>query len=224
MLGLLLLGSVPLVTPANQVNSTNLITEADYPRESRTEGAQGRTRVRVSVNSLGKQYRCEILTSSGLESIDKASCAVVMKKAIFEPARDELGVPIVGQIFMNLNWRVNKSRYPRATTVLPDVAFSVKNLPDDAQYALVTLSVLVDLAGSMSHCSVVVSSGIPAIDTIACPTFLKDAVLKPALDETDMPTKSVQLVRVAFAPSESVALDPAAIGQQNTEPASEDSQ
>ncbi|WP_088201812.1 energy transducer TonB [Sphingobium sp. Z007] len=144
---LMLLAGASLASPPKLIDGQNLISPSDYPKESRTEGEQGRTRVKISVSPSGKQYRCETLTSSGFSSIDKASCRVIMNKARFIHASDESGKPITGLYFMNLNWRVSNSRYPMASTVLPDLVFTVDRIPNGAPYAFLTLFALFDEAG-----------------------------------------------------------------------------
>ncbi len=96
---------------------------SDYPPEAWKAGSEGLVAYRLTVNAEGSPTSCEIVQSAGDAALDAASCAVVMERAKFDPARDEGGNPIEGVYEDSHNWRKREPEFPGTMKV--HVAFTV---------------------------------------------------------------------------------------------------
>jgi TonB family protein len=116
----------------------------DYPAEALRDNAQGTTRFEVAVDADGKATACTIIKSSGHLSLDQQTCAVLMSRARFKPARDEAGNPVAG------TWR-------RRVIWIPGNEPSRSAGPAFAGYGV---AVGFDDSGAVSSCKVVPLSAI----------------------------------------------------------------
>jgi TonB family protein len=116
----------------------------DYPAEALRNKAQGTTRFEVAVDADGKATGCTILKSSGHASLDQQTCAVLMSRARFKPARDDAGNPVAG------TWR-------HLVVWIPGNAASRSSGPAFAGHGV---SVDFDDSGAVSACKVVPLSAI----------------------------------------------------------------
>lgn len=99
----------PRFTPAGarpSNDSSRWVTTGDYPARDLREGNQGTTRFRAIVGTNGRVQACEVLGSSGYESLDNAACANVTRRARFSAATDESGAKVVGSYVGSVVWRI----------------------------------------------------------------------------------------------------------------------
>lgn len=96
---------------------------ADYPREAWKAGSEGLVEYRLTVDAEGSPTSCHITQSSGHAALDEVTCAVVMERAKFDPARDEDGNPIEGVYEDAHSWRKREPEFPGTMKV--HVAFTV---------------------------------------------------------------------------------------------------
>lgn len=75
-----------------------------YPPDAIRKGEQGRTVARVRLDAAGWPSSCVIATSSGSKSLDSATCAILMRQARFEPARDRDGGAIASDYTVPVRW------------------------------------------------------------------------------------------------------------------------
>jgi hypothetical protein len=68
-----------------------LFSSDDYPTAALERDREGETQLMLLVNEQGKVVNCYNLIPSNIASIDAMSCAVVIIRAKFEPARDAQG-------------------------------------------------------------------------------------------------------------------------------------
>lgn len=98
----------PAPPPAHAPTSPRLLTEIvgpdDYPMALIQTGAQGRVGFRIRVASDGAPAACEIFETSGYPMLDAHTCALVMQRARFEPARDEQGAPVLSLVRSSVRW------------------------------------------------------------------------------------------------------------------------
>ncbi|MDJ0642932.1 MAG: energy transducer TonB [Erythrobacter sp.] len=114
-------------------------TAADYPVDAWQADLEGRVEYRLAVNADGKPTSCEVLQSSGHMSLDEASCAIVMERGQFNPARDEDGEATDGTYEDVHIWRKREPEFPGTFNI--HVAFTV------------------DATGKSSDCEVIDISG-----------------------------------------------------------------
>lgn len=78
--------------------SSRPLTQRDYRSENRRAWPSGqRVLVTFDVLTNGRASDCKVFQSSGVPSIDAETCALVIGKLRFRPARDEDGRPIVAR-------------------------------------------------------------------------------------------------------------------------------
>jgi|GEM_PF-6113982 len=78
----------------------------DYPVTLIRAGAQGRVVAVVQISASGQPTGCEIAQSTGYPDLDAHSCAIILQRAQFEPARDEYGDPVASSARAPINWQI----------------------------------------------------------------------------------------------------------------------
>jgi protein TonB len=76
-----------------------------YPEAALRAGREGRTVMRLTINTQGRVAGCEIVQSSGSADLDAASCATV-RAWVYFPATDAQGGPIEVQANQPMAWRL----------------------------------------------------------------------------------------------------------------------
>ncbi|MDF7773794.1 energy transducer TonB [Sphingomonas sp. AOB5] len=71
-------------------------TAEDYPARMMERGAEGTTIVALAINATGRVTGCKVTQSSGFAELDRATCAVLMRRGRFNPAVDSSGNPAAG--------------------------------------------------------------------------------------------------------------------------------
>jgi TonB family protein len=66
------------------------------PLAALRDNAQGSVRLVVSADTEGRVSKCLVIPSSGHEALDEAACDGMIRFAMFDPARDEMGRPVAG--------------------------------------------------------------------------------------------------------------------------------
>ncbi len=97
----------PLYTPKNAVPITapgSWATTNDYPARDLREGNQGRVGFSLSVGSNGKVQSCVVTNSSSFPGLDKATCDLVSRRAMFRAATDESGAVVAGSYSGTIRW------------------------------------------------------------------------------------------------------------------------
>ena len=84
-----------------------LVSPGDYPADALRNGEQGTVIFALKIGIDGLPKQCLIVQSSKSESLDRATCAVMMKRARFKPARDSHGVAVEDVYQGQLNWRLS---------------------------------------------------------------------------------------------------------------------
>jgi protein TonB len=92
----------PDVVPADQLAAApqprtsmlTWITPDDYPAEALRNEWKGRVTAAWVVEKDGRVSRCRIVASSGHESLDAATCRLIMLRGAYLPARDKAMNPV----------------------------------------------------------------------------------------------------------------------------------
>lgn len=84
-----------------------LFSSDDYPAEALDKGEQGTAQAKLTVDADGRVERCDIIRSSGHESLDKATCAVLKRRARFTAATGSDGAAIPSEyVTPPVTWRL----------------------------------------------------------------------------------------------------------------------
>jgi TonB family protein len=90
--------ATPIGSPASWV------TDADYPMEALLKQQQGMVTYQLQIDAQGRPGWCRVVQSSGSESLDAVTCALVRARARFRPARDSKGRPVPSDYQSRLRW------------------------------------------------------------------------------------------------------------------------
>ncbi len=87
-------------------NPANWVTVGDYRSSWINRGWTGVARFRLDVGANGKVRDCAITTSSGHAELDDATCALISRRAQFEPAKDATGTKVAGTYSSSVRWQL----------------------------------------------------------------------------------------------------------------------
>ena len=91
-----------------------LFSSDDYPVDAMQNGWQGTVVVDLRIDAKGQPRRCEIVRTSGHQSLDVATCNIMLIRARFIPAKDSNGDP-VEDVFRTppIMWRLVEEPAPQ---------------------------------------------------------------------------------------------------------------
>lgn len=95
-----------LLAAGTPATAQRLIT-AGYPPRAFREGREGTAAYTVDVTADGRAENCIITQSTGSLDLDEATCADLVKRARFNPARDEHGTPVRGRFSSKMVWKLS---------------------------------------------------------------------------------------------------------------------
>ena len=98
--------TAPVPAHRARANLARLISNNDYPVGALRRGAEGRAAFRLLVAADGVPAACKIEQSSGDAELDRTSCALIMARARFEPARDKAGREVPDIVHSSITWRL----------------------------------------------------------------------------------------------------------------------
>lgn len=81
-------------------------TMSDYPSYSLANEHEGTSKFMVKVKVDGTVATCKIISSSGHEELDAATCKIVTRRAKFNPATDAKGSPVEGYFQGAVDWEL----------------------------------------------------------------------------------------------------------------------
>lgn len=81
------------------------------------EGAHGRVSFRLSINADGNPDACGILTSSGSQELDSATCDLLLARSHFKPAVGPDGGPVRGSYSSAVLWMIPTGLEPWVSRV-----------------------------------------------------------------------------------------------------------
>lgn len=87
-------------------NPGNWITDRDYRSNWIRREMAGSASFSLQISATGKVTGCSIISSTGHDALDQATCALIQKRAKFEPARDNKGNPTAGTYRSSITWRL----------------------------------------------------------------------------------------------------------------------
>jgi periplasmic protein TonB len=90
-------------TPRNDV--LKWITRKDYPKAALATRDEGVTIFAIHINAAGKITECTVTRSSGSAILDQTTCALLTRRAKFNPARGPDGQPVPSVWRSRFVWR-----------------------------------------------------------------------------------------------------------------------
>lgn len=101
--------ATPSFTPRAATPRTNpagWVTTDDYRSNWIRQEMTGKARFRLEIAADGRVMNCTITGSSGHSQLDAATCALVSRRAKFQPARGSEGQPVVGSYSSAIDWQL----------------------------------------------------------------------------------------------------------------------
>lgn len=92
--------------PRARMDLVSLVRDEDYPAPALANREQGTARFTLNVLANGRVGRCVIDRSTGSSALDHATCAILVRRARFTPARDSNGYPAADTFSGSLTWRL----------------------------------------------------------------------------------------------------------------------
>ena len=89
---------------AAKANLVAIFSDDDYPAEAIRHEEQGTVAYRLQINRRGRVAECSIVSSSGSDTLDDATCRIIEDRARFEPARDTAGKRIGDEYSGRIRW------------------------------------------------------------------------------------------------------------------------
>ena len=82
------------------------VTTDDYRGNWIRQEMTGKARFRLEIAADGRVAGCTITASSGHPELDAATCALVTRRAKFQPARGSEGEPVAGSYSNAIDWQL----------------------------------------------------------------------------------------------------------------------
>lgn len=73
-------------------------SEETYPPYAKRHSIEGRVSVRLTIDETGLVSDCRVTASSGVPTLDQATCADAISNGRFKPAVDASGKPITSEL------------------------------------------------------------------------------------------------------------------------------
>lgn len=144
-------------------NAEAIITPDDYPVKALQRHEYGISSIVMRVSADGKVTTCDVTESSSSAALDLATCTLYKRRAKFDPAKNDVGVPVAGEYRLATNWGLDDHQ-PQTTI---ESFLQVPVIPADYQ-SPVKARLLFNEAGRVTACEVMESSGSIAADHAAC--------------------------------------------------------
>jgi TonB family protein len=108
--------------PPRKGSIATIFSEDDYPAEAFKNGWEGDVGIKVRVGVDGRPHSCWILHSSGYAVLDVQTCAIVLGRARFVPARDSNGDAVIDDFVLpTVRWAIDGSTRPHLAADLTPV-------------------------------------------------------------------------------------------------------
>lgn len=197
--------SLPTITDTRVPDVREILSYTDFPQFLLNQGDADRTvYTRTTVRPDGTIDNCAAEASSGDQRLDAYTCALIVKRAKFLPARWVDGSAVYGVLRMPVRWLILNSVNAPSEGV-PDLELSVNHLPKGAHSSVdINLQIAADEKGHPVSCA----EWAPAIDDrskrfpelvpIACQQATASLVLTSPIDASGKPARSVQSATVRF--------------------------
>lgn len=183
----------------------------DMPDYVQIAGINRIIATRTTIRPDGAPQDCTQDRASGDRKLDAYTCAIILKRAKFEPARWIDGSQVYAVLRTPVTWAIggpaSKSEFEEAYP--PDMDILVSRLPPGAgSRASLKLVIAVNENGRVVSCEVAPqvkwdhAKVFPELVPIACQQLINQFTVIPAKDGAGKPVRSVQTASVAFTTDE----------------------
>ena len=198
--------SVPVINDKRTPDVRSVFSADDFPIYLASAGVSRTVYTRTTVRPDGLIQNCVAESTSGDAKLDAYTCAIIVKRAKFLPAKWIDGSPAYGVIRVPVSWRIgNAPPAEGEMQSVPDLELSVNRLPKGAhKIAPVSLDVGADETGHVVSCvghppaAHNLGPRFPELVPIACEQVTKTLSVQPAFDSSGKPLRSVQTASVHF--------------------------
>jgi TonB family protein len=128
--------------PAPSLPPGTWVETSDYPPEALRNDEEGTTHFVLAVSEDGKVEDCKVVTSSGHQALDDATCTLIQQRARFRPAFDKDGNKVAGTYATAVVWKIPAAPSP------PPFKF--------------VITYTVEKDGAVTGCKVIADEGQPA--------------------------------------------------------------
>jgi hypothetical protein len=198
------------MTPSGISDVRGLFSYTDMPRYLIEAGSDLSKNVytRTTVRPDGSTENCTVEVTSGDPKLDAYTCALIVKRGKFQPARWTDGSPVYGVIRVPVSWRISAVGAPEEDPLKsrsPDLELSVNQLPKGANSIVgIMLELAADESGHVVSCmeSPPLKNDrrkhFPELTPVACEQVAKNVPIKAPLDAAGKPMRSIQTASVYF--------------------------
>jgi len=95
-----------IAKPAFQPNLYLLFSVNDYPSSALRQRQQGTAGVYFRIGTDGRVSDCRVAESSGSAALDAQTCAIIVKRARYQPARTKTGEMVASIGFQRIRWEI----------------------------------------------------------------------------------------------------------------------
>lgn len=99
-------GQMPVLKPVPLGSPADWLSPDDYPIAALRYAMSGTTAFRLKVDAAGTPQSCEIVSSSGFDVLDTATCDRLMRNAKFTPPRNKAGIVIASTYASRVVWKM----------------------------------------------------------------------------------------------------------------------
>jgi len=82
----------------------SFFSSSDYPQSAVTSGAIGDIEAILNIDDTGKAVGCRLNQESGHKDLDQTTCAILMRRARYVPAKDRQGNPMAAPVLLTIVW------------------------------------------------------------------------------------------------------------------------
>lgn len=189
-----------------QTDLADYFSESWYPPDALRNREQGTVRFEVSVRPNGRVESCRITGSSGSSTLDGATCAIMVDRGRFTPARDATGQRVPDRFAARIDWVLPPESSPPAdhARARANLATYISNndYPPEAlrlgQQGTVGFDLDVSQEGRVTYCHVTRSSSSESLDLTTCRIMLERAEFTPARDDQGNPVPDRVSARITW--------------------------
>lgn len=193
-LATLLVAAAPAPSVPPTLANGPVITHRDYPDASLAANETGIVSTSILVDANGKPRSCQVTETSLYPRLDRATCALLLKRARFTPAQDADGRPVAGEYFRSTSFGIDRKQ-PSSTIM---TSLTVERAPPNYRQP-VRADAEFDGAGAMVACRVTASSGSAAADATACAWAKGQVRISPPVSGSDIAPCAHRTLVVTFA-------------------------
>ena len=155
----------------------------DYPLDAIRGEIEGNSEVEVVVAPDGSPVACSVIRSTGAQVLDRQACAVTLRRARFQPARNAGLQPVYGTYRSQVVWALDPDKWTQIGPA-PVLQMTLSRLPAGATSPLfIEYAVEVDSAGRPVGCAPVLPD-LAALAQASCARLMKELPAMPVATAT----------------------------------------